>query len=178
MGREPRTTFTALMVGDEEGFQLSPIDENRLQQLVGFVVYNQETLLAVVLQRIDANHRHHQSSGSRGKTNAAFHRRPSHSDGSSVPAGQAPQGHEHIDQIVACGQRRQRAHVYGPAIGHTRTARNPLGVDAVLRRWLARDSGELLKVFQPLQNQVEYHIRSISAIKLAASGGGFAVKVA
>ena len=38
--------------------------------------------------------------------------------------------------------------------------------------------GELLKVFQQLENQGEYHIRSISAIKRAASGHEFAVKVA
>ena len=30
-------------------------------------------------------------------------------------------------------------------------------------------TGELLKVFQQLENQGEYHIRSISAIKRAAS---------
>ena len=34
MEREPRTAFTALIEGDDEGFQISPIDENRLQQLV------------------------------------------------------------------------------------------------------------------------------------------------
>ena len=33
MGREPRTTFTALIEGDYESFQFSPIDEDRLQQL-------------------------------------------------------------------------------------------------------------------------------------------------
>ena len=38
--------------------------------------------------------------------------------------------------------------------------------------------GELLKVFQHLENQGEYHIRSISAIKRAASGDEFVVKVA
>ena len=39
-------------------------------------------------------------------------------------------------------------------------------------------TGELLKVFQQLENQREYHIRSISAIKRAASGDEFVVKVA
>ena len=39
-------------------------------------------------------------------------------------------------------------------------------------------TGELLKVFQQLEDQREYHIRSISAIKRAASGDEFVVKVA
>ena len=39
-------------------------------------------------------------------------------------------------------------------------------------------TGELRKVFQQLENQGEYHIRSISAIKRAASGDEFGVKVA
>ena len=38
--------------------------------------------------------------------------------------------------------------------------------------------GDPLKVFQQLDNQGEYHIRSISAIKRAASGDEFVVKVA
>ena len=39
-------------------------------------------------------------------------------------------------------------------------------------------TGKLLKVFQQLENQGEYHIRSISAIKRVASGDEFVVKVA
>ena len=39
-------------------------------------------------------------------------------------------------------------------------------------------TGELLKVFQQLENQGEYYIWSISAIKRAASGDEFVVKVA
>ena len=39
-------------------------------------------------------------------------------------------------------------------------------------------TGELLKVFQQLENQGEYHIRSISAAKQAASGDEFVAKVA
>ena len=39
-------------------------------------------------------------------------------------------------------------------------------------------TGELLKVFQRLETQDEYHIWSISAIKQAASGDEFVVKVA
>ena len=38
-------------------------------------------------------------------------------------------------------------------------------------------TGELLKVFQQLENQGEYHIRNISAIKRAVSGDEFVVKV-
>ena len=39
-------------------------------------------------------------------------------------------------------------------------------------------TGELLKVFQQLENQGENHIRSISAIKRAASGNELVVKLA
>ena len=59
MGREPRTAFAALIEGDDEGFQFSPIDEDRLQQLVVSLVDTQEELLAGVLQRVDADRRHH-----------------------------------------------------------------------------------------------------------------------
>ena len=39
-------------------------------------------------------------------------------------------------------------------------------------------TGELLRVSQQLENHGEYHIRRISAIKWAASGDDFVVKVA
>ena len=39
-------------------------------------------------------------------------------------------------------------------------------------------TGELLKVFQQLENRGEYHMRIISAIKRAATGDEFVVKVA
>ena len=39
-------------------------------------------------------------------------------------------------------------------------------------------TGELVKLFQQLENQGEYHIRRISAIKRAASGDDFVVKMA
>ena len=39
-------------------------------------------------------------------------------------------------------------------------------------------TGELLKVFQDLENHGEYHVRSISDIKLTASGDELVVKVA
>ena len=56
------------------------------------------------------------------------------------------------------------------------------GVHVARMRFYADDNleitGELLKVFQQVENQGEYHIRSISAIKWAASGDKFVVKVA
>ena len=53
----------------------------------------------------------------------------------------------------------------------------------VARMWFYADdkleiTGELRKVFQQLENQGEYHIRSISAIKRAASGNELVVKLA
>ena len=68
MGQEPRTAFTALTEGDDEGFEFSPIDEDRLPQLVVSLVDTQEELLAGVLHRIDADRRHHHTRVSRGKT--------------------------------------------------------------------------------------------------------------
>ena len=59
--------FTALIEGDNEGFQFSPIDEDRLQQLVVSLVDTQEELWAGVLQRVDADPRHHRERGCRGK---------------------------------------------------------------------------------------------------------------
>ena len=88
--------FTALIEGDNEGFQFSPIDEDRLQQLVVSLVDTQEELLAGVLQRVDADRRHHRARANRGKI-AAFHGRRSRSGGSSIQAGQAPQ--------ARCGRR-------------------------------------------------------------------------
>ena len=60
--------FTALIEGDDEGFQVSPIDANKLQQLVASLVDTQEELLAGALQRVDAERRHHRARGSHGKT--------------------------------------------------------------------------------------------------------------
>ena len=63
-----------------------------------------------------------------------------------------------------------KEHVY--AAQHLITA-EPHDVHAARMRVYADDkleiTGELLKVFQQLENQGEYHIRSISAIKRAAS---------
>ena len=67
MGREPRTAFTALIEGDDERFQFSSIDKERLQQLVVSVVNTQEELLVGVLQYADADCPH-RACGSRGKT--------------------------------------------------------------------------------------------------------------
>ena len=65
--REPRTAFTLLIEGDDEGFQFSPIDEDRLQQLVVSLVDTPEERLAGVLQRVDADRRHHCARGSRAR---------------------------------------------------------------------------------------------------------------
>ena len=72
MGREPRTAFPALSEGDNEGFVLSPIDEDRFQQLVVSLVDTQEGHLAGVLQRVDARRRHHRARGHRGQTLPRF----------------------------------------------------------------------------------------------------------
>ena len=60
--------FTTPIEGDDEGFHFTPIDEDRLQHLVICLVDTQEELVAGVLQRVDANRRHHRARGSRGKT--------------------------------------------------------------------------------------------------------------
>ena len=64
--------LSALLEGDDEAFQSSPIDEDRLQQLVVSLVDTQAKLLAGALQRVDANNRHHRARGSHGKTLAHF----------------------------------------------------------------------------------------------------------
>ena len=79
---------------------------------------------------------------------------------------------------MACCQRRQRARVRCVALGHSRTARSPRGEDAVYADDKLEITGELRKVFEQLEKQGEYHIRSIFAIKRAASGDEFVVKVA
>ena len=67
------------------------------------------------------------------------------------------------------------------AVQHLVTA-EPRDIHAARMRVYADDTleitGELLKVLQQLENQREHHIRSISAIKWAASGDEFVVKVA
>ena len=70
-----------------------------------------------------------------------------------------------------------KEHVRSAVLCHSRTARRPRGEDAVYADDKLEITGELRKVFQ-LKNQGEYHIRSISAIKRAASGDEFVVKVA
>ena len=100
------------------------------------------------------------------------------SGGSSIYAGQAPQAHAHFDRVVACCQRRQRSRVRSAALGHNRTARRPRGEVAVYADDKLEITGELHKFFQQLENQGEYHIRSIYAIKRAAIGDEFVVNVA
>ena len=59
IGCEPRTASRALIEGGVDGFRLSPLDENRLKQLVAPLVDDKEKLLIGVLQRIDADRGHH-----------------------------------------------------------------------------------------------------------------------
>ena len=66
-GGEPLTSSSALIEGDDEGCQSSPIDEDRLLQLMFSLLDTQEELPAGVLQRLGAD-RHHRARGSRGKT--------------------------------------------------------------------------------------------------------------
>ena len=72
-----------------------------------------------------------------------------------------------------------KEHVY--AVYHLVTA-ELRDVHVARMRFYADDKleiiGELVKVFQQLENEGEYHIRSISAIKRAAGGDEFVVKVA
>ena len=72
-----------------------------------------------------------------------------------------------------------KEHVY--AVQHLVTG-ELRDVHVVRMRFYADDqvkiTGEILKDFQLLENQGEHHIRNISAIKWAASGDEFGVKVA
>ena len=83
-----------------------------------------------------------------------------------------------MDRAVACSND-DKEHV--DAVQHLVTA-ELRDVHVASMRFYADDkleiTGELLKVFQQLENHGEYHIRSISAIKRAASGDEFFVKVA
>ena len=175
MEREPRTVFTALIEGDDEGFQFSPIDEEKSQNLVVFRVDTQEEFLPGVLQRIDADRRHHCARSSHGKTLPHF------TVGNYVlEARVSGQGKHHKLMRTWTGPWRvangDKQHVY--AVRHSRTARRPHGDDAVYANDILEITGELGNIFQQLENQGEYHIRSISAIKRAASGGEFVIKVA
>ena len=149
MGREPRTAFTTLIEGHEEGFQVSPTDENRLQQLVFFLVDIQEAP-----GNGAATRRRRSSSQSSARQlrqdSAAFHGRRLHYGSLSVQAGQAPQAHEHLDRAVACCQRRQRARVCGAAHGHKRPARRPIAKMEFYADDQLEITGELLKAFQQL----------------------------
>ena len=68
IGREPRTAFTAFIERNDEDFQFSTIGKTRLRQLVVSLVDTQEKFRAGVLQRVDADRRHHPARGSRAKT--------------------------------------------------------------------------------------------------------------
>ena len=178
MEREQRTAFTALIEGDEEGFQFSPIDETRLQQLVASLVDTQEELLAGVPQRVDADRRHHRARGSRGKT------LPHCTIGGYVLVARVSKQSKHRKLMSTwTGPWRvandDKEHVY--SVQHLVTG-ELRDFHVVRMRFYADDqleiTGELPKDFQQLENHGEYHIRGISAIKRAASGDEFVVKVA
>ena len=175
MEREQRTAFTALIEGDEEGFQFSPIDETRLQQLVASLVDTQEELLAGVPQRVDADRRHHRARGSRGKTLALF------TVGDYVLVARVSKHRKLMSTWTGPWRvaNDNKEHVY--PVQHLITG-ELRDFHVVRMRFYAHDqleiTGELLKDFQQLENHGEYHIRGISAIKRAASGNEFVVKVA
>ena len=178
MVREPRTASTALTEGDDDGFQLSPIDEERLQKLVVSLADTQEELLAGVLPRVNADRRHHRARGTRGKTLPRF------TVGDYVLVGR-PSRQGKDPKLMSTWTRPWRVanddeeHAY--TVQHFVTA-ELRDVHMARMRLYADDqleiTGEVLKVFQQFENQGKYHIRSISAIKRASSGNEFAVKVA
>ena len=177
MGREPPTTFAALIEGDDQGVQFSPIDEDRLQQLVVSLVHTQEELLAGVLQRVDADRRHHCARASRGK------RLPHFTVGDYVLVARVSRQGKHCKLMsTLTGPWRvandDKEHVH--AVQHLVTA-ELRDVYVARMRVYADDqleiTDELLKGYQNLENQGEYHIRSISAIKRAVNSDKFVVKV-
>ena len=160
MGREPRTAFTAVIEGDDEGFQFSPIDENRLQQLVVSLVDTQEELLAGVLQDVDADRLHHRARGSRGKTLPRF------TVGDNVLVTRvSKQGKHRTLMSTWTGPWRvandDREHVY--AVLHLATG-ELRDVHVAKKRFHADGQleirGELLKVFQQLENQGSWKTRA------------------
>ena len=165
IGREPCTSFAALIEGDDEGFQFSPIDEDRLQDLVVSLVGTQEELLVGVLQHVDVDRRHHRARGSRGKTLPHFtvgdyflvvrvSRRGKHRKLRSTWTGPWPVAND------------DKEHVYVVQRLVTAELRD---VHVARMRLYADDKLEITgeQVEQQLENQGEYHIRSTSVIKLS-----------
>ena len=173
MGRDLRTAFSALIEGADESLQFSPIDEDRLKQLVVSLVDTQEELLAGVLQRVDADRRHHLARGGRDKTLPHF------TVGDYVLVVRVSRQGENCN-LMSTWTRPSRVtdddKEHGYAVQRLVTAK-PGDIHAEGMRVYADDkfeiTSELLKIFQQLENHGEYHIRSISAIKRAASGDEF-----
>ena len=67
MRRDSHMAFPALIEGDDDGFEFSTIDKERLQNMVVSLVDTQEELLAAVKQRGDAGRRPHRARGNRDK---------------------------------------------------------------------------------------------------------------
>ena len=177
-GREPRTAFTALIEGDDEIFLLSLIDETRLQQLVVSLVDTREEHLAGVLERVDADRRHQRARGSRGKTLSYFtvvhyvlmarvSRQGKHRKLMSTWTEPWHIANDDKELVYAV------QHLVTGELREVHVPRMRLYADDQVEI-----TGELLKVFQQLENHGEYHIRGISAIKRAASGDEFDFKVA
>ena len=176
-GRDLRTAFPALIEGADESLQLSPIDEDRLQQLVVSLVDTQEELLAGVLHHVDADRRHHRARGGRGKILPHF------TVGDYVPVVRVSRQGKHR-KLMSTWTRPSRVtndhKEHGYTVQRLVTAKGR-DVHVAGMRVYADDQLEiddqLLKVFQQLENKDEHHIWSISAIKQVAGGDDFAVKV-
>ena len=129
------------------------------------LVDTQEELLAGVLQRVDADRRHHRARGSRGKMLPRFtvgdyvlvarvskrgkHRKLTNTWTGPWSVAIDDKEHVYAMQHLATGELHD-VHV-------ARVQFHAVGQQAI--------TGGLLKVFQRLENQGEYRIRSISAIK-------------
>ena len=137
-----------------------------------------EKILAGLLQLVDTGRRHPRERGSRGKTLPHF------TVGDCVLVARVSIQLEHRKLMntwtrPSCVANDDKLHVY--AVHHLVTA-EPSDVHVARMRFYANDhleiTGELLKVFQLLENQDWYHMWSSSATKRAATGDEFDVKVA
>ena len=176
-GREPSTSFTALIEGHDYSFPFSPIDEDSWQQLVVFLVNTQEDLLAGVLQCVDSDLCHHRVRGGRSNTLPHF------TMGDYVRGARVSRQGKHRKFMstwttlwrVANDDKEDVYTVQHLVIAELHDVR-------VARiRFYADDQLDItgeLKVFQHLGNRGEYNIRSISTIEWAASDDEFVVKVA
>ena len=134
--------------------------------------------MAGLLQRVDADRRHHRARGRRGKTLPHF------TEGSHVLVARVYKQGKHRKLMSTWTRPRRVANEdkeHGYAVQHLVTG-ELRDVHVARMRFYADDqlviTGKLPKVFQKLENQGEYHIRGLSAIKRPASGDEFVVKVA